>query len=606
MPKTPARQRTSPSPLIAASPPALDSAREDVPVSAQFDDIYFSSDDGLAETQQVFLSACGLPQRWQDREQFCIGELGFGTGLNFLAAWSLWKHHRPSQTARLHYVSIEAYPWDAAQLETAHKNFPGLSNLSAHLREKWPGRVRGLHRIELPDGVSLTLCHDAAHLALGVLDVCADAWFLDGFTPSKNPDMWSDNLMQAVYNSSAAGCTIGTFTVAGSVRRALSGAGFTVTKTTGFGRKRHRLEAVKSRKPVNANSRPYPKIPVPIIIGAGIAGASLARSFERRGVPVTLIDPCDDSAASANPIAIVKPRLDLQDRPESRFFLSAYLYALHAYAGPAVLQRGIAQLAKSSTEARRFEKLAAQGALGPHELAYLPSEIMAEKTGLPSRFGGLWHARGHIIGPKLITDTWTKNVHKIHATVAKVIDGCALDPQGNILAKGSDIYICAGGNISKFLPQLDLRQQRGQLSYSQPSSALRAPIIYGGYAVSTPEKLILGATHGKGDENSWTGLHDIDHQRNFDGYTSQGGEASCAKGGRASMRVTTAWTLPVAGTVSPGVHVITGLGGRGFVHAPLLAEALVSQICGDPNPMDKHFLKQLAPNKITAGREGQP
>jgi len=264
----------APKPLTQCDPPQLDWSRPEAPAATDFGDIYFSVDGGLDETETVFLKACGLPERWQSQRRFVIGELGFGSGLNFLAAWRMWDATK-FKGGRLHFVSIEKFPFDAAQLEQALAAWPKLKKYSAELIKQWPGRVKGFHRLHFGD-VTLTLIHDDISDALEELDTQIDAWFLDGFSPAKNPDMWSAEIMQKLAALSASGARLGTFTVAGAVRQALTEAGFAVEKKEGFGRKRHRLEGRFRGDPQEASA---PEAPT--IIGAGIAGASLVKAFAR-------------------------------------------------------------------------------------------------------------------------------------------------------------------------------------------------------------------------------------------------------------------------------------------------------------------------------------
>ncbi len=585
-----------PRPLTAAPGPALDVARSDMPVSTQFDDVYFSVEGGLKETRDVYLKACGLPQRWEARERFVIGELGFGSGLNFLATWQMWQQSRPSASARLHFVSIEGFPFDSAQLEAALKKWPELAEFAAPLIRQWPGRVKGIHRLEFEGGLSLTLCHDDVSAALADLSLRADAWFLDGFSPAKNPQMWTPDVMQSVFDLSAPGAKIGTFTVAGDVRRALTAAGFETQKLPGFGRKRHRLEAVKS----GAHEQPGRAV-CPIIIGAGIAGAGLARSFVRRGIAPIIIDPDDGSEASGNPAAIVKPRLDLQDRPQSRFFAAAYLYARAAYAGKNVIRTGVAHIAKTQKEEDRFQKLASQTALPAQDMRFLTARDMAERTGLRAEFGGLWFARAPVIDPVAMRRDWTAGAQIIKAEAASLTaqdGGCDVtDDAGKTIASGTDIFICAGAKIESLWPQAGVRYQRGQVTLCDKAGALTAPVTYGGYAVPMESSVLLGATHERGAGDDPGRVRDADNDLNKAGFAAMGGASGAASGARSSVRVTTADTFPMAGAIAPGLHVMTGLGGRGFVHAPLIAESLVSAVCNDPLPVAQEIMTCLSPSQ---------
>jgi len=549
----------APKPLTQCDPPALDWSRPSTPAATDFGDIYFSTDGGLAETETVFLKACGLPEGWQNRRRFVIGELGFGSGLNFLAAWRMWEATKP-QDGRLHFVSTEKFPFDTPQLKQALSAWPELENYSSQLISQWPGRVKGFHCLHFGD-VTLTLIHDDIANALDELDAKIDAWFLDGFSPAKNPDMWSADIMTKLAKLSAPGARLGTFTVAGSVRQALSEAGFMVEKKEGFGRKRHRLEAVFSGKTVDEKQPP-----TPTIIGAGIAGASLVNAFKRRDItPIVIHDP-EHKAASHNAAAIVKPRLDLQDRPESRFFLGSYLYALRAYQNYIVTE-GVTHIPKSDEEAKRFKKLTTQAPLPPEHFSFdAGKNLLALKRAL-------------VISPKAVLDHWLQDV-----SLTK-----------DAPTKNSLTILAAGYGLKVLLKDRDinLRFSRGQLTWAE--ARLDKAVTYGGYAVPLKEGLLLGATHQRLDDADPFLLKESDDIENLESFEKfMGLEAVKSKrNSRASVRVTTADTLPLMEEIEDNLWLFTGLGSRGFVFAPLLAEAIVSKICGDPLPISKKVWAHL-------------
>src|SRR5690606_3675385 len=232
------------------------------PVSEQFNDPYFSVDNGLEESRYVFLQHNGLPQRWQDwpwaqQPAFCIVETGFGTGLNFLLTWDSWLK-RGHNDGWLHFTSVEKYPLTREQLQQALALWPGLQALSERLQQQWPLPLRGAHHLHWPEErISLTLWFDDVANALPQLSGPVHAWYLDGFAPARNPDMWNDDLFAAMrrlsqrqpqqYDGSVS-ATIATFTAAGLVRRGLLGAGFSVKRVPGYGRKREMLAGVFNRR----------------------------------------------------------------------------------------------------------------------------------------------------------------------------------------------------------------------------------------------------------------------------------------------------------------------------------------------------------------------
>ena len=207
-----------------------------VPVSTRFDDPYYSLDDGLAETRHVFLAGNGLPERFRDG--FHVAELGFGTGLNLLAVLDLWR--RSGQTGRLRFTTFEAFPLAAEDMIRAQADFPELDALAAELAPQW-----GPVRFDLPD-LRFEMITGDARATLPRWDGTADAWFLDGFSPARNPELWEPALLHSVADHTAPGGTAATYSAAGHIRRALDAAGLVTARQPGYGRKRHMTTARKA------------------------------------------------------------------------------------------------------------------------------------------------------------------------------------------------------------------------------------------------------------------------------------------------------------------------------------------------------------------------
>ena len=501
-----------------------------------------------------------MPHGWQNKERFVIGELGFGSGLNFLATWRLWDKTK-TPNSRLHFVSIEKFPFDADQLTKALSSWPELKVYSDQLVLVWPGRVKGFHRLHFGD-VTLTLIHDDISPALDELDAVIDAWFLDGFSPSKNPDMWSNDVMLKIAKLSAQHARLATFTVAGGVRTALKDAGFTTEKKEGFGRKRHRLEARFSGITKDQKSNI-----TPTIVGAGIAGASLFKAFNRRGITPHIYHDPNHKAASHNAAALIKPRLDLQDRPESRFFLSSYLYALQVYEGFSIA-KGVTHIPKNNDEYARFKKLTSQAPLPADHLTLTDKALLLLNS--------------LTINPKTVLEDWLNNDLT----------------EGQDWTAHNQVILAAGYGLKNILKHhnIPLRFSRGQLSWARTDTQITAPITYGGYVIPFGDEILVGATHDRLTDQDPFDLRHEDDLKNF-----QDAKTHCDlslnpsdKPSRASVRVTTADTLPLIDQLADGRWIFTGLGSRGFVFAPLLAEALVSKICGDPMPVSKQLWTRFA------------
>ncbi|MCG6166901.1 FAD-dependent 5-carboxymethylaminomethyl-2-thiouridine(34) oxidoreductase MnmC [Leptospira sanjuanensis] len=349
------------------------------PVSAEFDDIYFSPENGLKETEHVFIQGNDLPERWKNsniQNSFTILELGFGTGLNFFTTWKEYLEYK--DRFRLHFLSIEKFPLKKEEIAKALSVFPELKEITDEFLNSYRDLIPGMNYFRFLNGrIHLTLFLGDVTDALREISGKADAIFLDGFAPSKNPDMWQIETLQNLKNFCKIGTTVSTFTVARIVRDSLSTAGFTLEKRPGFGRKREMLtgkitedafenhnippnesetfrqtsspnelesqidgqdrknffsettELTPSEKPWCVRNYPKTKIETAAIIGAGIAGSALAYSLSQRGIRVTLIDPSGiANEASGIPSAISHPHLTKIPGAVSSFTLRAFRYAL--------------------------------------------------------------------------------------------------------------------------------------------------------------------------------------------------------------------------------------------------------------------------------------
>jgi len=216
----------------------------DMPYSSAFGDHFYCREDGRAECGHVFLAGNGLPERWRNGGPFTIGELGFGTGLNFCETWRVWKALNPG--GRLHFISFELYPMARDNIAKALGRWSEIARETQTLVEKWPDRPSGIVDLDMADDVRLTVVCGAALANVTPSSETFDAWYLDGFAPSRNGDMWSEELMRAVFAHTRDGGTFATYAAAGFVRRNLVAAGFKVERRPGFAGKREMLCGVRA------------------------------------------------------------------------------------------------------------------------------------------------------------------------------------------------------------------------------------------------------------------------------------------------------------------------------------------------------------------------
>lgn len=577
------------------------------PRSPRFGDVYFQS-DGLAESRAVFLAGCGLPQAWAGRRRFAVAELGLGTGLNVLAALQLWRGARPAPDARLHLFSVEAYPMAVADAARALGAWPELAELAAPLLAGWPDGRRGRRRVAWPElGATLDLAVDEALPAVEGWDGRADAWFLDGFAPSANPQMWRPELLAAVAARTAPGGRAASFTVAGAVRRGLAGAGLAVDKRPGHGRKRERLEA---RAPGVAPAEPAP--PRVAVVGGGIAAAALARALETLGAAVVRVDAGRADAASANAAVLVSPRLDAGLGAVARLHAEAFARAVAVYRAEtpeAVVARGALQLARTPGDPDRFARIAGWEGFAPGGLAQLAPAAAAAALDEAAAPPALRLEDALVLEPAAVLAPWLAKAAPVAGAVAACVrDGAGLelrDARGVALLRCDAVVIAAGAGSAALLPQFELRLTRGQATVAPGVALSGVAAAWGGYALPTRDGVLFGATHQRGEVA--LDVRAADDAANL-ATLAQARPALAARlhgarlRGRAAVRLAAPDHLPLAGAVGgrPGVWVLGALGGRGFTLAPLLAEHVAAKIVGAPSPLAADLAALVDPARRAA------
>jgi tRNA 5-methylaminomethyl-2-thiouridine biosynthesis bifunctional protein len=392
----------------------LDWKANATPHSPAFDDFYYSDQSGLAESRHVFLEGNQLPQRWAARPRFCIGETGFGTGLNFLASWDCWRRD-PNASEHLHFLSVEKSPLRQDDLRRALAHWTELNELSEQLLNAYPPALPGRHRLEFAEGkVILDLIFGDALETLTEL-ACephwqVDAWFLDGFTPARNPAMWGASLFERLARLSGEATTLATFTAATEVRRGLQSAGFTVHKRPGFGIKREMLVGSyhQARQPSPAPQTPWHAAPArrvkqrqALVIGGGLAGVSCATALARRNWRVTLLEANTlAAAASGNQQGVLYTRISHRDSALNSFSLHSFAYAVRYYR--ALLAQGLLQPDRDASFCGMMQ-LAKPGQEWPvalqATLASLPELVQALDTTQASVLSGLAQCPAGLFSP---------------------------------------------------------------------------------------------------------------------------------------------------------------------------------------------------------------
>ena len=648
------------------------------PVADSFDDVYFSNDNGLAESDYVFYQQNNIPERLQnhDREYFVIAETGFGTGLNFLNTWQQFKTHlanrqhdenkvqKQQNVTRLHFISFEKYPIKHSDLTKALQAWPELGLLSEQLLANYPINLVGCHRLEFKNSqIILDLYFGDVQESITNMAYpqtgTVDAWYLDGFAPSKNPEMWQQTLFELMVDISRTHATLATFTAAGFVRRGLTDAGFTIQKAKGFGRKREMLTGQLLQANKKHSAPPYfanrpSELSKVAVIGGGIASSAVLYSLAKRGINCELF--CQDNklamGASHNVQGAVYPHLQAKNSAHSELFAHSFLYAMRLYKQ---LSKngfnydhqwcGVLQHAVKKPLAERHQNIEAKQ-LWPNELMYrVTAEQGDELAGVKTGYAGVYFPQaGWVNPPQLVTALFEQaaTLSPIQSHFNCDIESLEKTQQGWMLTSAdqqygpfSDVIICAGEHSDQFeqTKSLPIVGVRGQVSHVQASTAstkLKTVLCHKGYF--TPAYLdhhCMGATFEKNsksravtEQDNLTNREQLLNFYNHCEFATTLGEVNSAK---AAVRCSFIDHLPMAGQWAEksdyinafanlrlgkryqyqpltmpqqGLHILTGFGARGLCSAPLCAEHLIAHLNDEPSPISERVSQAIHPARF--------
>jgi len=616
--------------------PAVLSFADGIPYAETYGDVYHSADGGLEQARHVFLAGNGLPERWRERSRFTIVETGFGLGLNFLATWQAWRDD-PRRSGRLHYVAVEKHPFSARDLAQLHALWPELAALSAALRDAWPVLVSGFHRVALDEGrVVLTLAFGDIADCLPQIDAAADAFYLDGFAPSKNPEMWSPKVLARLNRMAAPEATAATYTVSAAVRQALAQGGFHCEKRPGFGRKRDMLAARYAPR-WQPLLRPGQGRREAIVIGAGIAGSAACERLTARGWRVTLVERHDRPAqeSSGNLAGIAMPLLSKDDNISSRLLRAAFLYTVRcwdrlggigkAFAGEAC---GVLHMAQDAAHAQVQREAVESLGFPADFVRWMDGGGIAELTGGRGSEGAWFFPQGGWVTPSSLCDALLRasgeNLHRCFASEAMVLErtvgGWRVgDGRGNVLAQAPVVILANGTNATTF-PQtqaLPLSAIRGQVTHVPAAALPQLPVVLCGEGyVTRPAGGIccVGASY---DFDSDTQLRQTSHDENLARLKQvlPQVEVDVGLAGRVGFRCVSPDRLPLVGALPdpelpvagtrlrdvprlPGLYGLVAYGSRGIVWAPFAAELLASMLEGEPLPIERELAEALDPARF--------
>lgn len=644
--------------------------QENTPVSDKFDDVYFSNQDGLAETHYVFLEGNQLWERWVNYQEahFVIAETGFGTGLNFFAVTTLFREfrqkHPDSPLKRLYFISFEKYPLLLDALQQAHLAYPQFSHLAQHLQQHWLNPIQGCYRFHF-DETSLDLWFgDVAENLPQLGDYMngkIDAWFLDGFAPSKNPDMWNEQLYQQMFRFTKPQGTFATFTAASAVRKGLENAGFNIKKRKGFGKKRECLSGQKTQEKPTALYTPwFHSQPATLnkqdiaIIGGGIASLCTAISMLKRGANITIY--CEDEQtalnASGNKQGAFYPQLSDDNERNIHFYIHAFAYG-HQFLQWAIQQQiefehefcGVALCAYNEKAESKLNKIAELNL--PSDLYQsLSQSELSEKVGLPLPFGGAFIPQGAWLAPRQLVQhafaflekqgVQIKTLQKVTA-LSQTENGWQITTAENETFCHEVVVLANGHKLTEFeqtqkLPLYPVRGQVSQIPTSENLLKLKTVLCYDGYLTPADQAKVshcIGASHVRDNATREFSLTEQQEnqqkiQQNIPEEWTKEVDTS-GNLARVGVRCSVRDLTPMMGAVPhfsaqqtqyqnlfnlrrrkqpieqaenyPNFYLIGALGSRGLTSAPFLGETLASLIYGEPLPMSEDLIHNLMPNR---------
>src|SRR5574341_1139032 len=588
-----------PQPLVAATLAFQDGT----PYSAAYGDVYHSAAGGPAQSRHVFLAGNSLPARWAGRSRFVIFETGFGFGLNFLVTWQAWRRD-PARCERLHFVSIEKHPYSLQELRTLHERYPELQTEAAELHSQWPVLVLGAHRIEFEGGkVALTLFSADVALARD-LRLAADAFYLDGFAPAKNPDMWSPQLMRSLSRLAAPEATAATWSVAASVRSSLEAAGFAVEKRRGFGDKKEMLVATNLRthgKPAVATVRRA------TVIGAGLAGAAVCERLCARGWEVDLFErhAAPAQEASGNHAGAFHPIVTSDDSVFARLTRAGFLYSRTRWNSLQDLRWdpcGVLQLARDAKEEASQQAAVAALALPPEYAQCVTREEASAHAGVPVGAPGLWFPEAGWIQPRSLVDAQlgacgTRLKRHFKTELRQLPDVPAV-----ILANSFE------APKLQDIPGLRMRRVRGQVSHvsADDIDAPHVVLLRGGMILPPVAGMcVVGASFDVDDSDPAPRTEsDAGNIERLNRIIPGIGSPRVVEN-RVGFRAVTPDRLPVAGKLGEGVYGAFAYGSRGLLWAALAAELIASQLEEEPLPIEGRLADALSPARFAKRAESR-
>jgi tRNA 5-methylaminomethyl-2-thiouridine biosynthesis bifunctional protein len=596
-----------------------------------YGDVYHSPSGALGQAEHVFLRGNGLPGRWRGRKGFTVCETGFGLGLNFLALWKAWRDD-PQRSATLHVISMEAHPFTQEDLSALLARYAPepFAVLAQRLAAQWPVLLPGLHRLEFENGaVTLTLCFGRAQVLAPRLSARVDAFFLDGFAPDRNPDIWAEPLLRTLAGLAAPGATVATWACTGALRQALQESGFDVRREPGYGGKWH-MTVGEVREQGRAAAAPGVDAGHAVVVGAGLAGAGIAQALAGRGWRVTVLDAGRALGAPAHAghlAAALTPVVARDDNARARLSRAGSQRALARWQGlagdaaPRVC--GTVQVERDAGKSAALAGTLETLAFPSNWVRQVDRDEASALAGLPLARGGVFFAQGMLVQPNRLIDALlaTPGVTLLPGQAARVEPSGqgwrVLDGQGAELVQAQTVILAnaagargvlADSGLLDPLPRVaQMHALTGEVTLVPAAALSGGPrCIVGGEGYLLPDVgagCVVGSTY----------VHDAAEAR----ISADGQRVTLAKAagllsghfpdfdalvpgslpGWAGWRAVLPGRLPAVGELphAPGLWLAVGYASRGLSWSALMGDLIAARLAGEPSPLETDLAQLISP-----------
>lgn len=565
------------------------------PISSQYDDIYFDLENGKAESEHVFLEGNDLTRRFQQEKSLIqIAELGFGTGLNFFTTAK--KFLELNSKARLIYATCEKFPLSPKSIRKAVSVWPDLSEISEEFLKRY---------VRLPNGfLSFEMCDSRIRFQIYFGDVLdfvrslsgkIDAWYFDGFSPKKNPEMWREEIFKEVSKHSHSKTSFATFSCTGFLKRLMKSMNAKIEKRPGFGRKREMLIGQFAGNPSLQDRFSAQRIG---IIGSGVAASQIAKSLKNRGLKAEVFEKKEElaDAASGNPLALVMPFIS---GPDSRalFSTSAFCFQHSRYlSSPFFHPCGVFQSFYPERKAHQLRKSMEKFHWPPELLKFANEDFLNNMEGLFLPRAGILEAKAYLL------DFW-KNLNwkiRTNSEVASVETKNKsihlFDKDHNSLGEFDLVFVCNSHSVQDIFPHefSFLKTNRGQIGFLKTKIPNTKALSFGKYL--SPEIAgvqIVGGTYRH--EYSDLEFNQEEAKELQDDLSEFFGTPLVMEGGRVGIRCHRQNSWPIGFQKKKGLAFSLGFGSRGFIESALTAESLVSEVFEELLPISSEVKSQLRP-----------